>query len=1562
MTLRRLRSRRSTVIALVASTATITSMGALTGLPASDAAVQPAAHSAAASTSQTKGHTEGSTTRESLPNFDARTASSRTLLKAGVRVQSEQGKAIDSFADKLGPSGVVSVDAATGTPDNVARTDGFLTGPSSASATSIALGYVTANADVFGLDSADLATFSKATVVTDTHGVRHVSWTQSFNGVEVFGNGLRAHVAKDGSLIAVQGAPVHDLAGLAAKAPAASLSATAARSKAVRSTHGTLQLATAKTTGSTTRWSNGDTAQKVWFVTASGLRQAWATYTTANAKASYQQVLDARTGSTLYRHNTVNQDRGDGLVYNNYPGAPKGGKPSTVNVIDRGYLGKNASWLSGKYVYAWADLNDDDVTQESEKTPVPGNAKGAQFALKTFNSVSDLCSKAFPCTWDPETAFSWRANKNQDATQGFILASKYHDYLLGGQIGFTPQMGNFETNGGDPVLLHVLDGANSTGDGFPDGNHIDNANMNTPPDGVPPTMQMYLNHFPGTTSDEDPYLPSSSADSADNIFHEYTHGLSNRLVVDAGGNSTLNSLHAGSMGEAWSDYYAMDYLVTKGMVTDTARNGEVLFDSYLTNHRPITRSESIDCSPTATGRYCTKANGVAGGYTFGDLGNATGGPEVHADSEIWGQTLWDLRTELGHGTTAGIVTEAMSLSPDDPSFLDERDALLIADQTLNGGANKDAIWQVFADRGMGWFASATDGSDASVVEDFHVKPRPGTAKRTITGTVTDDATGEPIEGAYVRLPGHASGVSNYADTTDVDGEYEISGVLAGRYPELVATAPAYDVASKVADLRRGDLVVDFELRHDWAASAGGATVTDHNGADYGEPCGPGNAIDLNYGTGWSTNRGAGTSDDPADTPTPKFFVVKLPEAVDVSAFGVDPSNNCGDAGSASTGPYRIEVSKDGVAYNQVAQGTFTPANRGRVNEIGLSSPSQDVQYVKFWMDDSQVEQLRDPDDLCSEGAAFDGCQYIDLTELEVYGSATGLEDVQLLSFNDFHGHLLANDEPQAPLPAGAECDTPAGATGPTCVGGVEYLASYVDKFRSNQPDSTITAAAGDLIGGSTFMSGLFQDQPSVEAMNELGLDVTSVGNHEFDEGLTELQRMVEGGCQPAPKGCFEDANGDDIPYAGTDFDYLGANVVDKNTGENLPWLPGTSIKTVDGVKVGFIGMTLEATPTLVNPVGVSAVNFEDEVETANAAVPALKAAGAEAIVVLIHEGGLQAAPSPYNGCNGISGAITTIAQDLDPEIDEVISGHTHQPYVCTIDDPAGDPRLVTSAASYGQVLTVSHLKVDPTTGEVDRVRSYANNQLVTRNAVAKDAGETDIINFWQPLATALGNQVVGKVNSDIVGDSSTCRCEETPMADLVADAILYGTEAPENGGAELALMNTGGVRNTFKVDTISGGEQPGEITYAEAYNVAPFNNILVTVDLTGAQIETILEQQYQRVSARGTRPMLSLGVSDGFTYDWVWEGATPAPNTQPTTATTGGHVENMELNGVPMDANTTYRVGTLNFLADGGDLFTGFSAGTNRLGAAEDLPNLVAFLQANQAAGLDPPAGRIDGL
>ena len=298
-------------------------------------------------------------------------------------------------------------------------------------------------------------------------------------------------------------------------------------------------------------------------------------------------------------------------------------------------------------------------------------------------------------------------------------------------------------------------------------------------------------------------------------------------------------------------------------------------------------------------------------------------------------------------------------------------------------------------------------------------------------------------------------------------------------------------------------------------------------------------------------------------------------------------------------------------------------------------------------------------------------------------------DVQILSFNDFHGHLEATDRPQPPLPP----STPD-------VGGSEYLASHVKALRAKQPTSTLTVAAGDLIGGSTFLSGSFQDEPAVASMNKLGLDVSSVGNHEFDEGLTELQRMVEGGCRPAPKGCFKDAAGNDIPYAGTDFDYLGANVVDKTSGRTLPWLPGTSVRTVDGVKVGFIGMTLEATPTLVSPAGVSTVEFEDEVQTANGQAAALMAAGVKSIVVLLHEGGYQS--GTYDGCVGISGPIVDIAHNLAPSIDLVVSGHTHAPYVCSLPDPAGNPRMVTSAASYGQVLTETHLKVNTRSGDVIR--------------------------------------------------------------------------------------------------------------------------------------------------------------------------------------------------------------------------------------------------------------------
>ncbi|MDT0212969.1 bifunctional metallophosphatase/5'-nucleotidase [Rothia sp. ARF10] len=538
--------------------------------------------------------------------------------------------------------------------------------------------------------------------------------------------------------------------------------------------------------------------------------------------------------------------------------------------------------------------------------------------------------------------------------------------------------------------------------------------------------------------------------------------------------------------------------------------------------------------------------------------------------------------------------------------------------------------------------------------------------------------------------------------------------------------------------------------------------------------------------------------------------------------------------------------------------------------------------------------------------------------------------VQLLSFNDYHGHLEATDPKLTPVEDPSQ----------TPVGGAEYLSSTLSALRQKSGYAgNLTVAAGDLIGGSPFLSGMFHDEPSVESLNEMKLDVSSVGNHEFDEGTDELLRMQNGGCHPTD-GCYFPES----PYAGADFQWLSANVVRKDSGDTL--LPGTSIKKIKGARVGFIGMTLEATPTLVSPAGVSSVDFLDEVETANAQAEVLKKQGVEAIVVLLHEGGYQT--GNINQCNGISAPIAQIAAQMSPEVDQIVTGHTHQAYICSLPDPAGNPRLVTSAHDYGRTVTETSLVIDRRTGDVVRDKSTAVNHLVAQTA-PKDGAITQIIDKWNTLAGPLKAQVVGTHTEDILGDSTGNRGIETPMADVVADAILAGTDGADEGGAQIAFMNVGGVREDLPMAP-KYSEAPGQITYAEAFDIAPFNNLLVSIDLTGDQIRQVLEQQYQPVAARGSRPMLALGVSKGFTYDW------DASQPQGSRVVNGS----MALNGTPIEATKTYRVGTLSFLADGGDLFTAFTKGTNRAGGPEDLANLVAYFQANP--GLTAPASRVGGL
>jgi hypothetical protein len=300
----------------------------------------------------------------------------------------------------------------------------------------------------------------------------------------------------------------------------------------------------------------------------------------------------------------------------------------------------------------------------------------------------------------------------------------FHDHLAAAPIGFTARAGNFE--GADRLQAQALDGANLAG-GLPEATHVDNAFMYTPPDGRSPVMGMYLWHAPGARyPDGDPFIAANGADAADIVYHEYTHGLSNRLVVDANGVTTLGDVQAGAMGEGWSDWYAMDYLVRRGLMKDTPSAGELRIGRYVTAGGGL-RSQPLDCPAGSTSRVCPGTAGAGrGGYTYGDYGRvAGGGPDVHADGEIWAQTLWDLRTSLGFNVTAPLVTRAMELSPANPSFLDERNAILMADQVVHRGRYRARIWSVFARRGMGWAARTTGGDDAAPVQDFSLPPAAG---------------------------------------------------------------------------------------------------------------------------------------------------------------------------------------------------------------------------------------------------------------------------------------------------------------------------------------------------------------------------------------------------------------------------------------------------------------------------------------------------------------------------------------------------------------------------------------------------------------------------------------------------------------------------------------------------------------------------------------------------------------------------------------------------------------------------------------------------------------------
>jgi hypothetical protein len=873
---------------------------------------------------------------------------------------------------------VLDLSGTTGTVRWLGRLDGFLTGPSDQPPATVALGYVSDNAAALGLVPADLATFHLARDYRDITGTHHLFFTQRIGGSTVQGDGLTASVDRAGQLLTIGGTPV-------------STASQAGTLPVTRRTITTPAEALARTRGAAVPGADlsQDSAAPLLFVTADGLRPAWLTIVMSSAHPA-STVIDATTGRTLLRQPLTAYEHSTGRVYRFFPGARHGGRQVKVDFTRHHWLSTHADQLSGNNSHTYSDLNDDDRAGAYEEVPAKhGQSWG--YRLREFDLpwATSFCGSPWPCSWNPDAAYSWRANRAQNATQVFYYVNNWHDHLARAPIGFTEAAGNFQLKNrtrhgkaGDPVATQTDDGASTNG-GLPDQFHIDNANMATPPDGQRPQMQMYLQHQPFTTyPGEDPFSPTNVGDEADTVYHEYTHGLSGRLNVDVQGGSTLRSAQAGAMGEAWSDWYAMDYLVDQGLQADRAAQADVRLFRYDGEGVSLDRTEPIDCRVGQQAPLCSGgATGHTGGYTYADFGKVAGGAEVHGDGEIWAQTLWSLRGALGSKTAESLVTRAMELAPYNPSFLDMRNAILVADQARNGGADQDAVWNVFAGRGMGFTAGSLGASDTSPGASTALPPAQ-VSPQTIDGTVTDADSGQPVRNATVTLAFQGAGLVNPTTTTDDNGHYTLTGIPEGTYDKLQVVGVGYQARRQVT-VGPGGATVDLHPRLDRAWRANGARVVGSTGADYSSlGCGPDDAIDGSLASGWSSNIGHGESDRPTSAFHAKRIDIALAQPVDVADFAVDPAAVCGDDPTAATQSIRIRTSPDGTTWTTAYSGTFTPADNGQLTVLHPTTATSGVAYVRVRILANQTPSFATT---CPDGGVA-GCRFADLSEVAVYGT------------------------------------------------------------------------------------------------------------------------------------------------------------------------------------------------------------------------------------------------------------------------------------------------------------------------------------------------------------------------------------------------------------------------------------------------------------------------------------------------------------------------------------------------------------------------------------------------
>jgi 5'-nucleotidase len=526
--------------------------------------------------------------------------------------------------------------------------------------------------------------------------------------------------------------------------------------------------------------------------------------------------------------------------------------------------------------------------------------------------------------------------------------------------------------------------------------------------------------------------------------------------------------------------------------------------------------------------------------------------------------------------------------------------------------------------------------------------------------------------------------------------------------------------------------------------------------------------------------------------------------------------------------------------------------------------------------------------------------------LDVSEPENGTTKIQILAINDLHGQL----EPPASKIVVGYNETGAPIT--VNAGGAEYLATHIKRLSSENPN-TFFVSAGDSMGASPSVSALFHDEPTIKALNTMGLDFSAVGNHDLDKGPDELMRIQNGGNYPT------DGSLNNSSFEGAQFQFLAANIVNESTNSTI--FPAYNITYIQGIPVGFIGVALKDTPSIVVPSGVKGLKFLDEAETINKYVKKLKSMGVKTIVVIIHDGGSQ--EGLYNESLNMAGPIADVVNATDDEVDVFVTGHTHKAYNAVIDG-----RIVTEAGSAGSVLTDIDLVISNETHDV--IEGKARNIIVSRD-VPKDTEISELIKKYESLAAPITNRVIGNITGNITTEANNSG--ESVLGDLVADAQLNATYNPNSGGAVVAFTNPGGIRNDLIYDQLSGGERPGQVTYGEAFGVQPFKNDMITMTLNGTQIDALLEQQFDNPSPGNNR---ILQVSDSFSYTWNES----APTGEKV------NISSIKINGTSINPSSLYRVTVNKFLADGGDNFSVLKTGTDRTVGIIDTDAFVNYLGA----------------